>query len=334
MAETSWNSSLHVERWRKEFAYEAAKLDFLQKFAGPDESYAIQIVNDLKKSKGDQIHVPLVMKLSGSGTTGDNTLAGNEEDLVTYEQTVTLDQLRHGVLSKGKMENKRVLIDFRKTALRQLKIWFNETLDADLISVLGTSPTRTLGADTAGTPRIDSASKSGLASGDVITIDDIRLLKTLATKPYTSTHPKIRPIKIDGKKCYLLIIGPESAYDLKTSSAYNTLMRDAWWRGEKNPLFYDAKVVVDNVLVHEYEGISSFDDGGGASVHGELNLFMGAQAAIFALGGDHTWHEETVDRGNKLAISGGLIYELAKTKFNSIDFATIAYYCATTDLSA
>jgi len=126
----------------------------------------------------------------------------------------------------------------------------------------------------------------------------------------------------------------ESSYDLQADSEYQQLFRDAWWRGEKNPLFRDAKIVINNVIVHEYEGISSFDDGGGSTVHGELNLFMGAQAAIFARGGDHTWHEETVDRGNKLAITGGVIYELAKTKFNSIDFGTIAYYCSTTDLSA
>jgi len=199
MAETVWTSNLIVERWRKEFAYEAAKLDFLNKFAGPDESYAIQIVDDLKAKKGSIIHVPLVMKLAGAGVTGDNTMAGNEEDLVTYEQSVTLDQLRHGTLSKGKMENKKVLIDFRKTSLRQLKIWFNETLDADLVTVLGASPTRTLGADNGGTPRIDSASKSGLVAADKITVADIRLLKTLAKKPYTSTHPKIRPIKIERK---------------------------------------------------------------------------------------------------------------------------------------
>ena len=332
--DTTWNSSMNVERWRKEFAFEAAKLDFLSKFAGPSENNAIQIVDDLKAKKGSTIHVDLIMKLLGSGVTGDNIMAGNEEDLVQYEQSVVVDQLRHGVKSKGKMDNKKVLTDFRKTALRQLKIWFNEKLDSDLITVLSASPTRTLGADNGGTPRIDSASKSNLAAVDVITIDDIRLMKTLATNPYTSTHPKIRPIKSNGENYYLLVIGSESAYDLKTNAAYNTLMRDAWWRGEKNPLFHDAKVVVDNVLVHEYEGISQFDDGGGAAIHGEVNLFMGAQAGIFARGGDHSWHEETVDRGNKLSVTGGLIYELAKTKFNSVDFATIAYYCETTDLSA
>ena len=334
MAETSWTSNMYVERWRKEFAFEAPNFDFMDRFAGKDENSAIQIVDDLKASKGRQVHVDLIMKLDGSGVTGDNTMAGNEEDLVQYEQTVTLDQLRHGVLSKGKMENKKVLTDFRSTAMRQLKIWFNETLDSDLLSVLQASPTRYLGADNGGTPRFDSTAKSSLAAADKVTVGDIRLLRALAKKPYTSGNPKIRPIKYNGREYYVLVLGVEGVYDLKQNSTYQQIVREAWWRGEKNPLFNDALAVIDGVIIHEYDGLSAFDDGGGASVHGNQGIFMGAQAAVLARGGAHTWHEETVDRGNKLAITGGLIYEIAKTKFNSADFGCISYYHATTDLSA
>ena len=138
---------------------------------------------------------------------------------------------------------------------------------------------------------------------------------------------------LKGKKHYLLILGAESMYDLKNDSEYNQILRDAWWRGEKNPIFSDASVVIDGVIIHEFEGIQSFDNGGGASVHGELNLFVGAQGAVMAVGGSHVWHEEMVDRGRQLSIGGTLIYEIAKTKFNSIDQSVIAYYVATTDLS-
>jgi len=199
--------------------------------------------------------------------------------------------------------------------------------------VMSASPTRTLGADDGRDPRIDSASKSGLVDADLTTVSDIRLLHTLAKKPATAGNPRIKPIIFKGKKYYLLILGSESMYDLKEDSEYNQILRDAWWRGEKNPIFSDASVVIDGVIIHEFEGIQSFDDGGGATVHGELNLFVGAQGAVFLEGGGTDWHEEMVDRGRQLSIGGTLIYEIAKTKFNGIDQAVIAYYAATTDLS-
>lgn len=336
MAVTTWTANTRVERWRKEFAYEASWPKFMKKFTGGDDTSVIQRLDDLKTQRGKSVHIDLITQLAGDGVSDDGTRAGNEENIVNYEQEITLGATWHGTLSKGPIEEKRVLYDFRKVSLRLLKDWFNKHLDDDLITVLSASPTRTLGADDGGTPRIDSASESSLVAADKITVADIRLLRALAEDPYTSTHVPIKPITYNGSEYYLLVLGTESMYDLKNDSEYQQIMRDAWWRGEKNPLFRDAQMItLDNVIVHKYKGITSSDTYGvGDVIHAELNLFMGAQAAVLALGSDHTWHEETVDRGKQLSVGGTLIYEVAKTKFNSIDQAVIAYYCATTDLSA
>ncbi len=334
MAETTWNSALSIERWAKEFFREASKPAFFEKFMGTGAQNIFQKKTELEKKKGDQIHVGLIMKLQGSGVTGDNTLAGNDQDLVTYQQSVTLNQLRQGILSAGRMNDKRTHIDFRKEALASLKIWFSEKLDDDMFDVLSASPTRTLGADTEGTPRINSDSKSGLGSTDVIDLADLSLLKALAIKPYGSDEVKIRPVMVDGKSYYVYVCGPETARELKDpGSEWATAQREAQVRGKENPLFTGALGIWDGVVIHSHENITQFDDGGGDSVHGEQNLFLGAQAGIFAYGGDYSWHEEKVDRGNKLAISGGIIYEAAKSTFNSEDFACISHYVATTDLS-
>ena len=334
MAETTWTSNTQVERWRKEFAYEASWPKFLKKFAG-DETAMIQRLDDLKTQRGKSVHIDLITQLDGPGVADDGTRTGNEEKIVNYEQEVTLGAIWHGTLSKGPIEQKRVLYDFRKISLRLLTDWHQKHIDDDFMTVLSASPTRTLGADDGGVPRIDSASKSGLVDADKITVADIRLMRAIAEDPYTSTNVPIKPITMNGEEYYVLVLGTESFYDLKNDSEYQQIMREAWWRGEKNPLFRDASMVtLDNVIVHKYKGISSYDDGGGDSIHGELNLFCGAQAGVLALGSDHTWHEETVDRGKQLSIGGTLIYEAAKTKFNSIDQSIIAYYCATTDLSA
>ena len=149
MAEVLWNASLEVSRWRKELFTQAKNDTYMSRFFGGSNA-AIHVLTDLKGSRGKDVTFGLKMKIEGSGVTGDNTLAGNEVAIDTYTQTVTLDQLRQGVLSKGKMADKKVLIDFRAEALESLKIWFAETMEKDLIDVLsGASGTLSAGVNTA-----------------------------------------------------------------------------------------------------------------------------------------------------------------------------------------
>ena len=142
---------------------------------------------------------------------------------------------------------------------------------------------------------------------------------------------------MDGEKFYLLLITTESWVDLQADPEYQQLFRDAGVRGGKNPLFRDAKTIINNVLVHEYENIETFDDGGGATIHGSLNLFLGAQAAVILqtkTANNMMWHEETVDRGKQTSIGGTSIFEIAKTKFDGNDQSVIGYYVASIDMSA
>jgi len=333
---TTWNSNLTVQKWAKEFFREARIPAFFEPFTGAGKGSVIQTKTELSKAKGDNITMGLVENLSkdAPGVTGDNIMAGNEVPIVTQSQNIVIDQLRQAVISEGRMNDKKTLLNFREEALGVLKTWFSEVMDQDLFTVIGASPTRTLGADVGGTPRIDSTSKSGLVAADKISLGDISLMKKLAKVPYTAGDYKIRPAKIKGDTQYICVLGSESEYDLKRDSEYNQIRREADRRGMDNSIFTGLLGWHDNVLLLGHENIAGFTDGGGASVRGEQNLFMGAQAGLLAFGGDFSWHEELVDRGNKLSITGGIIYEAAKAYMNSIDWAVISYYCATTKLAA
>lgn len=68
------------------------------------------------------------------------------------------------------------------------------------------------------------------------------------------------------------------------------------------------------------------------------NLFLGAQAGVFAVGNAYdsieqgrvgkdnimSWYEETDDYNNEKGIAVGCIFGINKSVFNSKDFATIA----------
>ena len=328
MAQVQWNSALEVSRWAKELFTAAKKDTYFSRFFGGSNS-AIHVLNDLKAAKGKDVTVGLKMKIDASGVTGDNTLAGNEVAIDTYSQTVTLDQLRQGVLSTGKMHDKKTLIDFRKEALDSLKVWFAETMEADLITALSASPTYQFFCEPTGAAvHTDATPVGAIVAGDTIGAKPISRLVARAKL----LNPKIRPIRVNGKDYYVLILHPEAAHELKNQSDFMNAAQYAMPRGADNPLFTGALGMWDVCVIHEHDGIATANDGSG-SAHYASNIFMGAQAGVAAFGGDHNWHEETVDRGNKLSVSASVIYEFAKSKFNSKDFATIMYHTATTSLT-
>lgn len=327
--ETLWNSNLEVSRWKNELYTEAKKDTYFSRFFG-GSSMPINVKEDLKASKGKDITFGLKVKIEGSGVTGDNTLAGNEVAIDTYSQTITLDQLRQGVISKGKMANKKVLIDFRSEALDSLKVWFAETMEQDMVDVLSASPTRSFFGVTDAYHTSDTPA-STLANTDVITTGAISRLVAMA-KLGNSSHLKMRPIRSGGKDYYMLVLHPEAAHELKNNSTFMNAQQYAMPRGSDNPLFSGALGMWDGVVIHEHDLIKTFDNGA-SNAHYSQNLFMGAQAGCAGFGGDHSWHEEKVDRGNKLSVSASIIYEFAKTKFNSADFGLISYPTATTKLT-
>ena len=338
MAEVQWNSGLEVSRWSKELFTEAKNDTYFSRFFGGSSS-AIHVLSDLKAAKGKDITIGLKMKIEGDGITGDGTLAGNEVTMDTYTQTITLDQLRQGVLSKGKMHNKKVLIDYRKEALDSLKIWFAETMEKDMIDTLSGVASNSSGVATytfgtdctylvwndGGTIK-QTTPASTLATADILTPKTISFMAAKAKL----IDPKMRPIRVGGKDYYVLIVHPETARELKNDTTWQNAQQYAMPRGGDNPLFTGALGMWDGVVVHEHDGIQKMTVN---SVNANRNLFMGAQAGLVAFGGDHSWHEETVDRGNKLSVSASIIYEMAKAKFNSKDFGVIENVAAATSMT-
>tara|TARA_Y100000004_G_scaffold80462_1_gene90442 strand:- start:5039 stop:6055 length:1017 start_codon:yes stop_codon:yes gene_type:complete len=337
MAKTSWATGLQVSRWAQELFYEAGKEIYFDKMMGDGPDSLIQVKHELDGVPGKDITFGLVTNLNGAGVSGDNTLEGNEETLNSHSQTISTSMVRNAIRSNGKFQESKALFDFRLEAMSLLKTWLAETIDSAIFTSLSSSPTRNLRADNGGdaiSARTNQSTfKSNLAAADVISLDDISALKKLAKIPAGSTEMRMRPVRIDGNEYYVLIVHPEVAYDLRKLSSYVQIQREAQVRGDSNPLFTGAIGVYDGVIIHEHENIETFDDGGGASVHGHPNLFLGAQAGLFARVGTPMWIEKTFDYGNQLGISGGLIYGTGKSLFNSEDYSTIAYYTASTDFT-
>ncbi len=291
---------------------------YRQGFVGKDAANnIITEVSDLEKEQGDKYTYGRVARLTGAGVQGDSDMEGSEEALAHYEDDVTLDQWRNAVRLKGKLTEQRFAErqGLRKHAKQQLKFWLARKIDNDIFTAQGTSPTKVFyGGDATGTGDIEA--------GDYMSLTLVRKAKVYAYK----ADPRIYPVRIKGRDYYVLVMHPDSMFDLKEQDArWDQAQREAAKRGEDNPLFSGAPGVFDGVIMHEHESVpSSTTWGSGINLPGATNLMFGVQAGIIAYANRMSWFEKEFDYGNKAGFCVGAIYGTDKTVFNSADHATVA----------
>lgn len=327
MAVTTIPEALVRKAWAKDTWDTAMSTMFFSKFMGKSPNSIVQINEDLKKDAGDQVTTGLLMKLAGDGVTGDNTLEGNEEALIFRDFAITIDQIRNAVRTKGKMEEQKTPTDLKQKAKDALSVWLQEYTEKKIFSKLTNSPTsgRVVYAGTAKT-------EATLAATDKFTADLIGKARRIAI---ADKYAKIRPVSVDGKNLYVMIVDPWQARDLRSDAKWLAAQQSANIRGETNPIFTGALGMYEGVVVHENELIPRTATGASSAKVGHA-LFLGAQAAIMAVGKEPTWEEDTFDYGNQIGVAYGRIFGIEKAQFkfdgeNLTDFGCINVLTASAD---
>lgn len=327
------NDALTVRLYHEKFYRDARKDSYFERLMGDSEESVVQVKSDLVKDKGDKITFGISYRLRGDGITGDNILEGNEEAMETADFDVTIDQLRHATRSGGRMTEKRTLFRIPEEARNKLRVWMSEKIDQKCFDALDASPTKILyGGNATSTADIDATDK--------ITLALISKLKTVALTGFNRAQVPLRPIRIGGKRHFVLLVHPDVEYDLKQDSSWQQAQREAEVRGAENPLFTGAQAIWDNVVIHSHENIPIVTNwGAGANVAGARCQFLGAQALCWAWGMRPWMTEETFDYKNKTGWSISMIYGVKKPKFTqpsvgvAKDFGSIAVYVARTQVS-
>lgn len=311
---------LVMEAWSKDTWEAGLDKSFFKKFMGNNAESIIHVKEELKKDAGDTIHIGLLMPLQGAGIYGDNTLEGNEEEMIYRDFSVKIDQVRNGVRLKGKMEEKRTQINMRKDAKVALSKWMGTHIDKEFFTKLSTNPTadRIIYGGTA-------TSESSIGTTDTFSADLIRKAKLLAQ---ADERTMVKPINVEGiGDTYVMVVDQWQAHALKKDPDWIEAQKFANVRGDKNPIFSGKLGIYDGVIVHQCNRVVNTPTGNSGIPVGHA-LFLGAQAGIFALGGSPTWEEDVFDYRNKFGVSFGHIFGIEKAQFkydgiNWTDFGVI-----------
>ncbi len=331
MATSTTIAALRKSLWRKALFADIQDTLYMSRFIGSSEKSIIQEIEDFKKEAGETITFGLGMKLSGAGIEGDDELEGNEEALTDYSETMSINQLRHAVRLKGKMDEKRSAYNMRTRAKDALSTWWAERLDQEILDKLCGKTT----SDFANTPSAPAASRSiwaNNAGADTsLTADEVFDTKviTAAKQMAKMASPKVSPVRVDGKDKYVLFVHPYQMSDLKKDPVFKQEAREAGVRGDDNPIFSGAVKEYDGVIIHEHEYVYAWA-GGAGNIPIARAALCGQQAATIAWGNDVAWVEKSFDMGNKWAISCGAIFGVIKPMFNAKDYGVISIATAAT----
>lgn len=351
MARTDFgtNDAQAVSIWSKLTFREALKATKFKKFLGRSKRAIIQRLEELEKNAGDTIKYDLLMQATGSGVTGDERLKGNEEALVYHQDSVVVNQLRHAH-SFAQMSQQRTVHNLRMDAKENLADWWAAKLDDFMFRYLGGDTTLTHGqagvapdqahyicaGDQANSGTIATDESTMAASSDELDLMDVDYAREIAEAGYNGS-PAIRPCRVDGEDYYVFVMHPYCVTDVRVSTnssatiKWSDVQQYANVRGLKNPLFTGSLGIYNNTILESSTRIYS------PTSNIYRNVFLGAQAGVFAVGNAYkpimqkavgqdnlmSWYEEVDDYGNEQGVAAGMVFGMKACRFNSQHYGCI-----------
>jgi N4-gp56 family major capsid protein len=335
------NDPADIKRWSMDLIRETIPKTLAMKWASTSGTTPLHVKTDLSQGKGSTIDFFLRVKGSQAGVKGDEELEGKEEGATFHKDSVTINQLRMGYKSGGRMTEQRVpwnVVDELKdlasdgwserfdTMFFNLACGYTVETD-DRYSGLHSTPTA---------PTANNIFRPGSASNDQsITKADIFDLELLdkAVNRAKIASPQIRPVKHEGGEYYICVLHPNTVRQLRTSNTkWYGEMRDALKGGSiaNNPVFTGALGASNGCVFYESNYVTSGVDESDTSEEADVkrNVLLGAQSICMAFGkgyGPGQWDMvvETKDYKNQTGLAVGAIFGMKKTVFNSVDYGTI-----------
>lgn len=343
--------------WSRDVWKEARDMQFFNKFIGSGENSVVQRITELTKTeKGEQVIMHLLADLVDDGVIGDNEREGNEEEMMTYTDIITIDLISHGVRQKGKLAEQKTVVSFREHARDRLAYWLANRMDQLMFltlsgidySLQNDGATRSSGAfstlafaadvsaPTANRHRMVTATSgtyNGLVAGNTagLTADDYLSYEAIVDIVTWAKTTYLKPLMSGGKEYYVAFIRPEALAQLKKDPDYQNAIVNAQQRGDKNPFFTGGVVTVDGLILHEHRLVFNTKGaesgtakwGAGSDVDGARMLVCGSQAMGVADLGAPEWAEKWFNYNSSPGINVDKMFGLLKPKFQNLYTGTV-----------
>jgi N4-gp56 family major capsid protein len=333
-----------VKHWSSFLSKEVIARTYLRKFMGTSDKSIIQVHQDMKQGRGDNVKYDLRVQLTGYGVHGSARLKGNEQRIEYHQDSLGIDQIREGV-NYDSMSQQRTLHDLRRDGLDLLADFFARVFDELLFAHL----CGTVGGNTALNTAMGSFGGNTITAADAehtfdvtggptaFSLDHIRKLREKALL----MSPILQPVQDQGEGLFVLVLRPEQITSLKNESGGNKwreILSNARERGSNNPIFTGSLGMWDNVVLHESAYLPrTFVSGSTWNCNG---VFLGAQAGHIAFGNPYSKlgrkamstkdffsvFEDVDDYGDKTGVAAASIVGMKKARFNSEDFGVIRVY--------
>ena len=307
-------NALTRKAWAKKWMMEAKTESYFYEngFVGASEDNIIIDYPDLEKEQGDVITVGQIRELSGAGVANDGQMEDHEEAPDTYDDAITLTQIRNAVRLGGRETEMRPSDNgIREKVKDLLRRWMAAKIDQDIFTALGSSCTKIIyGGDATATTDIEA--------GDYMTLSLISKAVTYAKK----AQPKIIGPNVKGKAMAgVIVMSPDQALDLsERDAAWAQAQREAQKRGGDNPIFTGANGIHKNCAIHDHTRVALATTwGSGVDLNGAQALYLGIGAGLIAYSKKKIWEEKTFDYQNKTGFCVGSIYGVTKLVLNGAD---------------
>lgn len=297
LAEIAWSGVTHVEVQQELFFTQqglAVKDKGQEMVHERRPGLPIVLKDDLTKAPGDELRIRMRRQLTnsprGGNTTtyGSNSMIGSEEAMVFTDCIVYLGLLKNAVgFDSPDWLFHRTSIDMEGEAQDALREWLVENHEEAILDcgyekhpyfVQQTDADATAVAH----PRLYYADGKTTAAG----MDASNILKSselMRMRSY-ARHKKLNPIRIEGKKSWVLLADNFVCNDLRSDARFREAQA-VNVSGASNPLISGAIGSYLDIYVHEYERMRRTTSGANAGSIGRC-LLLGADAIAVAYGSE------------------------------------------------
>lgn len=344
--------ALKVRQYDDKAYRETLPKTFWKQYMGVNANSIVHVKENLQKGKGDQDTFGLVGACESEGVEGESTLEGNEEALRLYDYSVSLQEYAHAIRLQGELTAKRTAFDLKDEARPNLTDWLAQKIDAKLFEAAGSiDGTKYSSASESGKDSwlannsdrvlfgaVTTNNSSNDHSASLLNVDGTTdkmstSIISLAKRMAKLAYPKIKPIMINGKEYYVLVMHDYCGRDLRADSTWVNAQQDAQLRGDDNPLFTGAYGIWDNVIIVTHERVPILVDAGNASCDVAQNFLLGAQSLVYEQGGYPSYGgsavrqvEKEFDYGRSWGCAIMSIFAHGKAVFNSKQHGMVTVY--------